>query len=87
MYYIKKKIRKFRWNDPSFYAERCFNPKSESIVDAVKDLPGVWLELRGRRLCVRGKTYQYKDLLMELNFKWDYEQKYWYHRMTFNLVA
>ena len=82
-----EKITKFQGMDADFYKERRLNPKSEGLVETVKDLEDVCLELHMRRLCVYGKTYPYKKLFKSLGFKWDRTQRYWYKHMTFNLVS
>ena len=81
-------IRKFQGEDPKFYAQRCLNPKSQRLVDQLLslNLKGIWLELHGRRLCVCGYTYHHREKLMSLGFKWEHSSKYWYSRMTFNMV-
>ena len=58
-----EKIRNFKSPDPDFYAIRRLAQKSQRLVDAVKDLEGVRLELRGYALCVFGKTHQHKEAL------------------------
>ena len=85
--YNDTKITKFSSSDPYFYAERRLNQKSTQLVNEVKNLEGVRLELRGRRLCVIGRpTYHHREKLKSLGFKWEYDCRYWYRRLYFNHV-
>jgi len=77
------KIKIIQGKEPKFYAERRLANRSAYIVDAVKDLEGVQLEIRDYYLCILGETKPHKDILKSLNFKWDRFNKMWYKAMTF----
>jgi len=77
------KIKSFKGQDPYFYAERRLAQKSARLVDALKDLNGVQLEIVRYCLYVSGNTFPHKDALLDLGFKWDYKKRKWYHSMTF----
>jgi len=77
------KIRIISGREPQFYAERRLANKSTRLVDAVKNLKGVRLEIRRYCLYVTGSTYPHKEKLLKLKFKWDWKKKRWYKAMTF----
>jgi len=77
------KIKIIRGREPQFYAERRLANKSTRLVDAVKDLKGVRLEIHRYCLYVMGHTYPHRKKLLDLKFKWDYRKKRWYKAMTF----
>ena len=77
------KIKSFQGKEPAFYAERRLNDRCEEIVDAVKDLEGVELEIREYYLCVSGETMPHRETLKSLKFRWDRFNKLWYKAMTF----
>lgn len=77
------KIKVLRGKSRKFYAEHRLAHKSSRLVDAVKNLKGVELEIRKYCLYVLGNTFPHKRKLLKLKFKWDWKKKQWYKAMTF----
>ena len=80
------KIKKICGKPKMFYAERRLAQHSTRLVDAVKNLKGVRLEIHGYCLLLTGNTYLHKEKLLNLKFKWDWRKKRWYKSMTFTQV-
>jgi len=80
------KIEKICGKAPSFYTKHRLAQHSTRLVDAVKDLEGVYLEIHKYCLYVLGDTFPHKEKLLNLKFKWDWRKKRWYKSMTFTRV-
>ena len=77
------KIKVMCGKSKRFYANHRLAQHSTHLVDAVKDLEGVELEIRKYCLYVLGDTFPHKEKLLNLKFKWDWKKKRWYKSMTF----
>lgn len=52
--------------------------KMREVLQQIISLEGINIEIVGCWIWVDGNTYQYKDSLKELSFKWAREKKKWY---------
>lgn len=50
----------------------------ERAIDAIKDLPGLTIELVGLWVWVSGNTYPHREILKANSYKWAPKKKMWY---------
>ena len=55
-------------------------PTPEDVAEAIKNLPGIKIELCGRGLWVSGNTKENKDALKAAGLRWASKKKMWYYR-------
>ena len=60
------------------HPDRCGNEDAIKIISALVNLDGIGIEICGSFIWLSGDTYQWKELLKGLGFKWARKKKRWF---------
>jgi hypothetical protein len=55
-----------------------FSKETREIIEKIIILEGIQIEICGSWLWITGKTYDHKDFLSDIGFKWSKAKKSWY---------